>query len=139
MNDANNSRMNADVGQEQMPRRTVIFYSPDVDLCVSMRMLFQDRYHVVTVSDPAMVMSAAREFHPYLMIVDSAPTKTMLDRFEVLKREFPQIHIMSLYAPHFSRNQISRSGFRWVDAAFPKPIDLAEVTHSMSEMLSKTG
>lgn len=138
MNDAGNNRTDVDGGQEQTPRRTVMFYSPDVDLCSSMRMLFQDRYHVVTVSDPAMVMSAVRESHPYLMIVDSAPTKTMLHRFEVIKEEFPQIHIMSLYAPHFSRNQVSRSSFRWVDAAFSKPIDLAEVTHSMSEMLSES-
>lgn len=120
-------------------RRTMMFYSPDLDFCVSMRLLFQDRFNVVTVSDPDLVMVAVRDYRPYLMIVDSAPTKTMVHRFEVIKQEFPQIRIMTFYAPHLHSDRISRSSFRCVDAAFSKPIDLAEVTKSMNEMLAESG
>ena len=120
-------------------QRTVMFYSPDVDFCVSMRLLFQDRYNVVTISDPQMVMLAVREFNPYLMIVDSAPTTTMEHRFEQIKRENPHIHIMSFYAPELNKPHNARNSSRWVDAAFSKPIDLAEVTKSMNEMLSEGG
>ncbi len=123
---------------EDAPRRTVMFYSPDVDFCVSMRLLFQDRYHVVTVSDPEMVIAAVREFHPYLMVVDSPPTKSMMTRFEQIKREFPKTQIISFYAPQLNRANESRSTFPWVDAAFTKPIDLAEVTRHMSEMMSES-
>ncbi len=120
-------------------RPTVVFYSPDVDFCVSMRLLYQDRYDVVTVSDPDLVLDAVREFRPSLMIVDSAPTKTMQNRFEVIKQENPRIHIMSFYAPQFKSGISARNSFRCVDAAFSKPIDLAEVTKSMSEMMADSG
>jgi len=136
MND-NGMKVTAEPGEK--PRQTVLFYSPDVDFCVSMRLLFQDRYHIVTISDPEMVLTAVREFHPYLMIADSAPTKTMQQRFEVIKRENPRIHIMSFYAPQFNAGLDARNNFRCVDAAFSKPIDLAEVTKSMSEMLAESG
>jgi hypothetical protein len=116
----------------------VLFYSPDVDFCVSMRLLFQDRYHVITVSEPEMVLGAVREFRPYLMVVDSAPTKSMMNRFEQIKREFPRTRIISLYAPPFYRATESRTTFPWVDAAFTKPIDLAEVTKYMSEAMSES-
>jgi hypothetical protein len=127
-----------DAPAEGASRRTVLFYSPDIDFCVSMRLLFQDRYHVVTVSDPEMVVVAAREFQPYLMVVDSPPTKSMTGRFEQIKREFPKTQIISFYAPQFNRATESRSTFPWVDAAFTKPIDLAEVTKHMSEMMSES-
>jgi hypothetical protein len=139
MKPSNDIRTQAAAGQGEKPRQTVLFYSPDVDFCVSMRLLFQDRYHVVTLSDPEMLMLTVGEFHPYLMIVDSAPTKTMLRRFEMIKREHPRIHIMSFYAPQFLTGIGARDNFRCVDAAFSKPIDLAEVTKSMSEMMAESG
>ena len=138
MNDAVTIPKNGTPSPEAKPMRTVMFYSPDVDFCVSMRLLFQDRYHVITVSDPEMVLVMVREFRPYLMVVDSAPTKTMLGRFEQIKREFPQTQIMSFYAPHFNRANESRNSFRCVDAAFSKPIDLAEVTKYMTEMMAES-
>lgn len=138
MNDANAISKKPAAPPGGKPQRTVLFYSPDVDFCVSMRLLFQDRYNVVTVSDPEMVMVTVREFHPYLLVVDSAPTKTMLGRFEQIKREYPQTRIMSFYAPHFNVTPESRTTFRWVDAAYTKPIDLAEVTKHMSEMMSES-
>jgi hypothetical protein len=138
MDDAHTIAPNGDRPRGETPRRTVMFYSPDVDFCVSMRLLFQDRYHVVTVSDPEMVMTAVREFRPYLMVVDSAPTKAMLGRFEQIKRDYPQTHIMSFYAPQFNWAHDSRLNFRWVDAAYSKPIDLAEVTKHMNEMMSES-
>jgi hypothetical protein len=119
------------------PRQTVLFYSPDVDFCVSMRLLFQDRYQVVTVSDPDMVLPIAREFRPYLMIVDSAPTRIMRQRFEAIKKENPRTHIMSFYAPQFLAASDARESLRSVDAAYSKPIDLEEVTKSMSEMMAE--
>lgn len=136
--DASTKPTNAAGPVGDKPRRTVMFYSPDVDFCVSMRLLFQDRYHVVTVSDPEMVLAAVREFQPYLMVVDSSPTKTMLNRFEQIKRDYPRTQIMSIYAPQFNWAHESRTTFRHVDAAFTKPIDLAEVTKHMSEMMSES-
>lgn len=138
MKTVNDKRTKATAVGTEKPRRTVLFYSPDVDFCVSIRLLFQDRYQVVTVSDPEMLMVMVREFRPYVMIVDSAPTKTMQQRFEVIKRENPRIRVMSFYAPQFNSGPETRSHFPGVDAAFSKPIDLAEVTKSMGEMMAET-
>ena len=116
---------------------TVLLYSPDIDFCASFRFLFQDRYNVVTITDPKMLLGTVHELNPALVIVDSAITELMRHRFEIMKCENPHIRIMLLYAVHFNDNRIREDIRHSVDAAFSKPIDLSELTASMGALMSQ--
>ena len=39
----------------QETKRTILIYSPDLNFCFSLSMLFQDRYSVVTTTNPGML------------------------------------------------------------------------------------
>lgn len=114
---------------------TIVFYSTDMDFCVSLRLLFQDRYNMVTITDPRMLLMTVREFKTDLVIVDSLPTEKMKRRFEIMKHENPNVHILSFYVPRFDDQRIHQDIRQSVDAAFSKPLDLAEVTQSIHELM----
>jgi DNA-binding response OmpR family regulator len=130
-------RQQLTLGEENMP--IVLLYSPDMDFCMSLRLLFQDRYHMVTITDPKMLLMTAREFKPDLVIVDSLPTEMMRRRFEMIKQENPGVRIMSFYASQFHNKQVREYFRRSVDAAFSKPIDLREVIASINELIFQGG
>jgi DNA-binding NarL/FixJ family response regulator len=116
---------------------TIVFYSPDMDFCVSLRLLFQDRYNMITITDPRMLQMTVREFKADLVIVDSLPTEKLKLQFEIMKRENPRVHILSFYASRFNDKRIHQFIRQSVDAAFSKPIDLAEVTQSIHELMGQ--
>src|ERR1041385_258593 len=116
---------------------TIVFYSPDMDFCVSLRLLFQDRYNMITITDPRMLQMTVREFKADLVIVDSLPTEKLKLQFEIMKRENPRVHILSFYASRFNDKRIHQFIRQSVDAAFSKPIDLAEVTKSIHELMGQ--
>lgn len=115
----------------------IVFYSPDMDFCVSLRLLLQDQYKMATITDPKMLLMTVREFKPDLVIVDGMMTEMMMRRIEIMKQENPRIHIVSFYASRFDDNGHHQRFHQLVDAAFSKPIDLAEVTRSIHEMVAR--
>ena len=114
---------------------TIVFYSPDLDFCISLRLLFQDQYNMVTITDPRMLLMTVRDLGADLVIVDSLPTEKMRHRFEIMKRENSQLRILSFYASSFDDKKMHKLIRSSVDAAFSKPIDLAEVTESIHELM----
>jgi hypothetical protein len=115
---------------------TIVLYSPDMDFCMSLRLLLQDRYYIVTTTDIKVLLTMVHSFEPTLVIVDSPPTEAMKRRFDIMKEEYPEIRIMFFYASLFN-NQLVRNFVREsVDAAFSKPIDLTEVMNSINELVS---
>lgn len=121
------------------PRRnTIILYSPDIDFCVSFQMLLEDRYNVVTTTDLDMILMLVNTFHPDLLIADVAPTKRMCERFEMIKSQEPTTRIMMFYASFPDQTLLSKI-HNTVDALYSKPIDVAEVTHRIREILMTKG
>lgn len=116
-------------------RKTIVLFSPDIDLCMSLRLLFQDQYHMVTTTDPEMIVTLSHTFQPELLIVDALPTKRMCHRFEELRKELPKIQIMLFYVSTFNDKQIRNAISQTSDAAFSKPLDLGEVTQSIRSLI----
>jgi DNA-binding response OmpR family regulator len=115
---------------------TIVFYSGDVDFCISFRFLFQDQYRMITVTELKELLSTVKEFHPDLVIVDGTVTETMQKRFEAMKHDNPHLRIMSLYASRFDNARVRDRIRNFVDAAFSKPIDLSEITESIHALVS---
>ncbi|MBI5216857.1 MAG: hypothetical protein HY960_13980 [Ignavibacteriae bacterium] len=119
-------------------KRTIVLYSPDMDLCLSLRMLFQEQYNIVTTTEPEIMMMMVKSFKPELVIVDAPPTDRMRFRFAQMRKENPRVHIMIFYASFFDNPRLHDFIRQSVDAAFSKPIDLTEVTKQINEFTMNT-
>jgi DNA-binding response OmpR family regulator len=108
-------------------RKTIVLYSADMDFCMSLRLLFQERYRMITTTDVGMLLPTIRAFQPDLVIADAIPTERMRNRFETMRREFPAIRIMLFYAPRFSQQAMHEYVRAFTDVALTKPLDLEEV------------
>jgi hypothetical protein len=118
---------------EQIPK--IVLFSPDMDFCMSLRMLFQDRYHMACTTDPDMLVTMVKTLQPDLVIADCEPTSRMRDRFGIIHLQNPNVRIMFFYFSQFGdrwfRDFIRDSG----DVAFSKPIDLDEVTRTINSLV----
>lgn len=118
---------------DQIPK--IVLFSPDMDFCMSLRMLFQDRYHMACTTDADMLVTMVKTLQPDLVIADCEPTSRMRDRFRIIHLQNPNVRIMFFYFSQFGdrwfRDFIRDSG----DVAFSKPIDLDEVTRTINSLV----
>ena len=116
--------------------KSIVLYSRDMDFCVSLSMLFQDRYKIVTITDPDMLMTTVKALQPDLLIADAAPTERMRHRFHLMKTGLPTLRIMLFYAAHYGSVGEHDSIRKFVDAAFSKPIDIEEIMRQIREFMT---
>lgn len=114
---------------------TIVLFSTDIDFCMSLRMLWQNQYTVVTITDPEMLLTTVRAFQPDVLIADATPSDRMRKRFEMMKRENSHLHIMLLYAPKISNLSLQKEIRKSIDYMFSQPIDVTEVAASIKEAL----
>jgi len=60
------------------PKRSILIYSPDLNFCFSLSMLFQDRYNVITTTNPECLETFADHYAADLVIVDAVPSEKMI-------------------------------------------------------------
>ncbi len=116
---------------------SIVLYSPDMDFCISLRLLFQNRYVVRTTTDPQMLLLMVNDFQPGLVIVDGLPTARMKLWLEKIKQGNSSVHIMFFYVPSFNDRAARQYIQNTVDAAFSKPLDLEEVTNKINQLVAE--
>jgi PleD family two-component response regulator len=130
-----NPDMSPSGGEESGKAPRIVLFSPDMDFCMSLRMLFQDRYRMSCTTDPDMLLTMVKTLQPELVIADCLPTQRMYERFRFIHSQNPSVKIMFFY--------FSPSGDRWFrdfirnsgDVAFSKPIDLDQVTRTINSLV----
>jgi len=122
--------------QHDEPVKSIVLYSRDMDFCVSLSLLFQDRYKIMTVSDPELLLTTVKTFEPDLVIADTVPTERMQRRFYLMKTTSPLLRIMLFYAAHYGDERRQEAVLKTVDAAFSKPIDIEEVTRQINTFMA---
>jgi DNA-binding response OmpR family regulator len=116
-------------------KRTILIYSPDLNFCFSLSMLFQDRYSVVTTTNPGMLETFADHYAADLVIVDAIPCEKMIERLDGLKRQNTRLPIIMLYV--YSAKEAALDGIvrRHVDSVMYKPFDIADMAKRVAELL----
>ena len=117
-------------------RKSILIFSPDLNLCFSLSTLFQDRYHVVTTTNIATFERLATCFGVDLAIVDDVPSDCLLRRLEVLGLERPKIPVIMLYVYNGRDVTLDRAIRSRVDSVFYKPVEVSLVSNRIDEILS---
>ncbi len=116
-------------------KKTIFIYSPDMNFCFSLSMLFEDRYNVVTTTDPALLASSIGDYAADLVLVDSNPTDSLLLQFENLRARNARFPIILLYVYSPKTVHLDRIVRNYVDAVFYKPFEIDAVSKRIAELL----
>jgi hypothetical protein len=117
-------------------RKTILIFSPDLNLCFSLSSLFQDRYHAVTTTNIATFEKLATCFGADLAIVDEVPSDCLVKRLEVLGAGRPKIPVIVLYVYSGRDVALDRAIRSQVDSVFYKPVEISVVSKRIDEILT---
>ena len=117
-------------------KRTILIYSPDLNFCFSLSTVFQDRYNVVTTTDPEFLDTFTTHYTVDLVVVDSDPSSKMISRFQKMKMRNVNIPILVLYVYSSKGVEMDRAVRRYVDGVLYKPFDIDAITDRIQQLLS---
>ncbi|HET6271440.1 MAG TPA: hypothetical protein VFG32_00510 [Bacteroidota bacterium] len=117
-------------------KKTILIYSPDLNFCFSLSLLFQDRYNVITTTNPGTLGSFVQQYAADLVIVDAVPSEKVIERIDSLKEQNKCLPIIMLYVYSAKDVQLDMSIRNHVDSVFYKPFDLAPFSQRIDELLT---
>ena len=117
-------------------KKTILIYSPDLNFCFSLSMLFQDRYNVITTTNIGMLDKLVADHSANLVMVDAVPTEKLIERLDSIKGLNQHLPIILLYVYSSKDMAMDRVIRGHVDTVFYKPFEIAPVSKRIEELLS---
>lgn len=116
-------------------KKTILIYSPDLNFCFSLSMLFQDRYNVITTTTSSMLDELVTHNPAGLLIIDAPPTEKLLSLLQHVKEINRELSIIILYVYSPKETHLDKVARSAVDSVFYKPFDLAAMSRRINELL----
>jgi len=117
-------------------KKTVLIYSPDLNFCFSLSILFQDRYNVVTTTNLGMLERFVGSYSADLLIIDAGPSEKLIEHLKNLRGSNNQLPIIMLYVYNSKDAKLDRVIRERVDSVFYKPFEIGSVSQRVSELLT---
>lgn len=117
-------------------KKTILLYSPDLNFCFSLSMLFQDRYNVITTTNLGMLDKLVTDYAANLVLVDAVPSDKLIERLEALRKLNDRLPTILLYVYNARDVELDRAIRAHVDAVFYKPFEIAPISRRIEELLS---
>lgn len=116
-------------------KQTILIYSPDMNFCFSLSSLFQDRYNVITSTDPELLNSDRTVSSANLVIIDEEPSEKMIERVKQLRKQSKDLPVMMLYVYTPRGTEMDQAVKEHVNVVFYKPLNVRDVSHSIEELI----
>lgn len=117
-------------------KKTILIYSPDLNFCFSLSMLFQNKFNVITTTNPSTLETFVMHYSANLLIVDASPSEKMRQQLHTLKELNHELPIILLYVYSSKEALLDRDVRKDVDSVFYKPFDLSAVSKRINDLLS---
>lgn len=117
-------------------KRTIIIYSPDLNFCFSLSMLFQDRYNVITTTNLGMLEQFVGSYSADLVMIDAVPSEKIIERLDNLKRAKQNLPVIILYVYKSRDVGLDRTIRQHVDSVFYKPFEISAISERINELLA---
>ncbi len=118
-------------GQKPM----ILIYSPDMNFCFSLSSFFQDRYDVITTTDPDLLESLAAIRSASLVVIDAEPSRRLIERLRELRRVNGSLPLMMLYVYGPGGGELDRTIRDHVNVVLYKPLNINEISRSIEELI----
>ena len=119
-------------GADHRNGKPIVMYSPDVSLCMSLALYFQEDYTVVTTTDSNALPALVEMYHPSLVIVDALPTSWFLQLFAAWKGAHPAPRVMLFRVWRYEDRTREAAIHKSIDYVVYKPLDIDLVAHIVS-------
>ncbi len=119
-------------------KKTILLYSPDLNFCFSLSMLFQDRYNVITTTNLGMLDKLVADYSADLVLVDAVPSEKLIERLGALRGLNNALPIILLYVYNARDVDLDRTIREHVDSVFYKPLEILSISKRVEELLSRT-
>ncbi len=117
-------------------KKTIIIYSPDLNLCFSLSMVFQDRYNVITTTNLGMLEKFVGIYSADLLVLDAEPTQKLMERIDRLRGPSRLLPVIILYVYNTKEGVLDRAVRSHVDSVFYKPLEISAVSKRIDELLA---
>ena len=117
-------------------KKTIIIYSPDLNFCFSLSMVFQDRYNVITTTNLGMLEKFVGIYSANLAVVDAEPSQKLMKRIDSLKESNRDLPVIILYVYNTKEGTLDRDVRSHVDSVFYKPFEIGAVSKRIDELLA---
>ena len=116
--------------------KTILFYSKDFNLCLSLLVYLQNKFNVITTTDFEVLNKIAIASHPDLLFLDIDPSKKVEDFCENFNTNNGNIHVIITYVYKSNLKLIDKKIRENVSSVFYKPYDLDEISEKVSSLLT---
>jgi len=116
-------------------KKTILIYSPDLNFCFSLSMLFQDRYNVITTTNLGLLEKFVATYSADLVIIDAIPSERILGRLEGLRGVKSDLPIIMLYVYDSREVELDMAIRKCVDSVFYKPFEIDSVSERIGSLL----
>jgi DNA-binding response OmpR family regulator len=123
------------LSEEDGTKKTILIYSPDLNFCFSLSMLFQNRYNVSTTTNLGMLETFLANYSADLVMIDAFPSTKIMQTLEGLKELKRHLPIIMLYVYNSKDVGMDRAIRGHVDSVFYKPFDISVVSKRIEELL----
>jgi DNA-binding NtrC family response regulator len=123
------------VSEEDGTKKTILIYSPDLNFCFSLSMLFQNRYNVSTTTNLGMLETFLANYSADLVMIDAFPSAKIIQTLEGLKELKRHLPIIMLYVYNSKDVGMDKTIRGHVDSVFYKPFDITVVSKRIEELL----
>src|SRR5512140_2428601 len=107
--------------EEDGAKKTILIYSPDLNFCFSLSMLFQNRYNVSTTTNLGMLETFLANYSADLVMIDAFPSTKIVQTLEGLKELKRHLPIIMLYVYNSKEVGMDKAIRGHVDSVFYKP------------------
>lgn len=123
------------VSEEDASKKTILIYSPDLNFCFSLSMLFQNRYNVSTTTNLGMLETFLANYSADLVMIDAFPSLKIIQTLEGLKELKRRLPVIMLYVYNSKEVGLDKAIRGHVDSVFYKPFDIGVVSQRVEELL----
>ncbi len=121
--------------EDEGKRKSILIYSPDLNFCFSLSMLFQDRYTVSTTTNLSMLETFVANYAVDLIIIDAVPSSRIIERLGSLRGLRCKLPIIMLYVYNAKDVHLDQKIREHVDSVFYKPFEINAVSKRIEELL----
>ena len=117
-------------------RKTILIVSPDPNFCLSLSMLFGDRYRVLTASSLSVLQEGMEARRIDLILVDEGPSRKIVERIDAFRHLNPTLPIIILYVYSPKDVDLDSDLRKTADSVFYKPFEIGTVSKRVDDLLS---
>jgi len=117
-------------------RKTILIVSPDPNFCLSLSMLFGDRYRVLTASSLSVLQEGMEARRIDLVLVDEGPSRKMVECIDAYRHLNPTLPIIILYVYSPKDVDLDSDLRKTADSVFYKPFEIGTVSKRVDDLLS---